>query len=958
MDLRNKTAYTLQSILASNTPAPPPMNMNEVARAKPRDLFGSHPWLRSKKRADIVSFLEGGQSCLVVKGPPGSLKTASIRWAAEKAHFQADELVIDGLWQEDRMRKEIEKSIGKAWFCNATTDNRVIIVYNADMPNIPDRSLTELLDRARLQKTNKFILEMNEVSPKMHQRLQSSGVMSIQFSPLTDKDLEAMMQFLIAEKPEERQPGLPPIFLNGKPDFTLSNDLIRRSQGDATRLDQNLRFRSDSKDLDSHPMVDTSKILRLSSVINDNWFEDHASNGLTNWVEGNLAENVGFNANCDCQSLDSIATFYEDMATFDMIILNDSLSLGGSTNFTIQGDELVVRSAHNTMKKVGLIPSPKLHGYAPKKADKQVQLSFRLSRGISSSKSLPSLEDCQRLRQSYSIDPALPPNSMIDTLPVPRKIDTLPPNGMMMPEAKRRKVTHSIPFPDTGGESQSPSDVMIFEDASLQDACDILFPYSVRPREVVQCRGFNSALVLQAPRPHRHSQGHESIIPLGERVSCQSHYRELLNKFDEKDDRVDKMKKLTLLTFKVAATNVLNIWSGVAKAIEFRDTDGINAYCIDDDTYMVLIYKRDQRKTPGVHKLPGFLKRYVGSKKHAANDIKITELVMSVLHTCQNMDSVCTLFCEELSKSSAFDLVAACRDMDYTELLYHRLAAQMVAEKQRDEFQRALCAGWGTIEQLIKASTVNTLKEKVWFATDERIAKLSSYKNFESFKWACFPVECKYFATDIEKIQSTDLNTILTNPKHPASYRKRSIVIMGKTRDGKSELAKSLARMMATMHQHHVVIEKRKFIFVTSAEDFKIEGLASHIEENVPLIFDDINPGKCMHHQADPLEFMKNMFTVKEARSLYMRNFNANLKAGPKIFTTNSNTITKFLELRPNQGEIGDDHVNAMLARCVLVEVKEKMYTHQQEDERDELEDDDWQTAKIEYDRCMGEGLL
>ena len=71
------------------------------------------------------------------------------------------------------------------------------------------------------------------------------------------------------------------------------------------------------------------------------------------------------------------------------------------------------------------------------------------------------------------------------------------------------------------------------------------------------------------------------------------------------------------------------------------------------------------------------------------------------------------------------------------------------------------------------------------------------------------------------------------------------------------------------------------------------------------------------------------------AISIYMRHFNANLKAGRKIFTTNSKTNAKFLELRPNQGEIGDDHVNAMLARCVLVEVKEKMYTHQQEDERD-----------------------
>lgn len=408
----------------------------------------------------------------------------------------------------------------------------------------------------------------------------------------------------------------------------------------------------------------------------------------------------------------------------------------------------------------------------------------------------------------------------------------------------------------------------------------------------------------------------------------------------------------------MAATNVLNIWSGVAKAIEFRDADGLNAYYIGEDTYMVLIYKRDQRTTPGVHKLPGFLKRYVGSKKHAANDIKITELVMSVLNKCRNMDSVCTLFCESLSKSSAFDLVAACRDMDHTELLYHRLAAQMVTEKERDEFQRALCAGWGTIEQLIKAGTVNKLKEKVWFATDERISKLSSYKNFESFKWACFPVECKYFDTDIASLQSIDLKTILTNPKHPGSYRKRSIVIMGKTRDGKSEFAKSLARMMATMHQHHVVIEKRKFIFITSAEDFKIEGLASHIDEDVPIIFDDINPGKCMHHQADPLEFMKNMFTVKEARSLYMRNSNANLKAGPKIFTTNSTSLSKFLELRPNQGDVGEEHLNAMLARCVLVEVKEKLYTRQQEGERDELRDDDWQAAEAEYERCMREGLI
>ena len=94
---------------------------------------------------------------------------------------------------------------------------------------------------------------------------------------------------------------------------------------------------------------------------------------------------------------------------------------------------------------------------------------------------------------------------------------------------------------------------------------------------------------------------------------------------------------------------------------------------------------------------------------------------MSVLETCLNLPSVCTLFCEdlELNSSSPVDVVAACRDMNPSELLYHKLAAHMIPDKHKDDFQRALCSGWGTIERLLKESCANKLQDKVWYITDE-----------------------------------------------------------------------------------------------------------------------------------------------------------------------------------------------------------------------------------------------
>lgn len=149
--------------------------------------------------------------------------------------------------------------------------------------------------------------------------------------------------------------------------------------------------------------------------------------------------------------------------------------------------------------------------------------------------------------------------------------------------------------------------------------------------------------------------------------------------------------------------------------------------------------------------------------------------------------------------------------------------------------------------------------------------------------------------------------------------------------------------MMAIIHQTHVRFESRKFIEITAAEDFKIEGVASHIDEDVPTVFDDINLGK---------------FTVTEARSLYMRNYNDNLKKGPKLFTSNTKSIKDWLALRRDQGEVEKEHIKAMNARCVFTHLKSRLYTAEQKGDQDELGDEDWNTAIAERDRLLNSGEL
>ncbi len=158
--------WILKSISRAPAPPPPPPD---------RDLFGPHPFLRPIKRRELVSFLKGRQSCAVVKGPPGSLKTASIKWAAKEACFAIVNVNIDGAWSVERMGTEVARLIGEPNMAVEASGvhGRLVIIYNADLEVLPGDSLAELLKSTSSQKRNKFILEMNEVSPKFYRRRDS-----------------------------------------------------------------------------------------------------------------------------------------------------------------------------------------------------------------------------------------------------------------------------------------------------------------------------------------------------------------------------------------------------------------------------------------------------------------------------------------------------------------------------------------------------------------------------------------------------------------------------------------------------------------------------------------------------------------------------------------------------------------------------------------------------------------
>ena len=221
-----------------------------------------------------------------------------------------------------------------------------------------------------------------------------------------------------------------------------------------------------------------------------------------------------------------------------------------------------------------------------------------------------------------------------------------------------------------------------------------------------------------------------------------------------------------------------------------------------------------------------------------------------------------------------------------------------------------------------------------------------------------FDFECRYYDTVKKNIIPVTFQDIMADEKQATYYLKRSLVISGTTRDGKTYIARSIARLMAVAQQFDTPRPERKFIQVTSAEDFKIDGITLHVAKDVPILFDDISPGRCMRHAAGPVESMKAMFTTKEASSLHLRNYNAILQKCCKIFTTNALTIFDLLALRDSQGDICPTHIEAMSVWCVFIKVKSRLYTPVQCADQDDVEDVDKERRRAKLKSAFEDGAI
>ena len=120
-------------------------------------------------------------------------------------------------------------------------------------------------------------------------------------------------------------------------------------------------------------------------------------------------------------------------------------------------------------------------------------------------------------------------------------------------------------------------------------------------------------------------------------------------------------------------------------------------------------------------------------------------------------------------------------------------------------------------------------------------------------------------------------------------------------------------------------------------------------------MFDDVYPGKIMSAAASPPDFLKNIFTVDHFRILQCRNHDADLFAGPRVFTSNAPDFDKFVALR--DGKSVDIHdLNAVRARLVLGIVRSRLYTDDQATSiaEDRVTDFTEQKATLAYMKANG----
>jgi hypothetical protein len=445
-----------------------------------------------------------------------------------------------------------------------------------------------------------------------------------------------------------------------------------------------------------------------------------------------------------------------------------------------------------------------------------------------------------------------------------------------------------------------------------------LEPFMTRPREIYYSFkdiSEQQAIIVRAPHFH---DGCLALNP-AKLTSCRS-------TFSDTSDRLPKvLRRVSLLKFRVdGSASLPELFRHFCDSIRVLPSDYVNMYQLDASHVCVLWRKDDQRQVVFPDSLH-FVERQTLSDVGGTNPHSVNIRLRSALLALQSLPCITCMELGPLEDMDPIGVLAVCRDKSRFELLVARLTAQMKPDKARCGFDRALVSAWGTIKDLLEPVS-NKLDKILYFVMDCRIPSIDDYEGFKTKGYDCFDLKGQYFSVDSKSMEPCTLKTIMTDPTHSAHYSRRSLVFIGETRDGKTELAKILSRRLAVIHQRDVPMTERKFVVVRGVEQLKSEELRSHMTTNVPVVFDDLMPGRCMHRDAEPTSFLKNLFEPVPGE-LYCRYVCANVAAGPRIFTTNESDLATWLALRPDHGELTDAHKHAVLARAVFFRTKGKLYS-------------------------------
>ena len=354
--------------------------------------------------------------------------------------------------------------------------------------------------------------------------------------------------------------------------------------------------------------------------------------------------------------------------------------------------------------------------------------------------------------------------------------------------------------------------------------------------------------------------------------------------------------------------------------------------------FAVLYAKNGQRKDVSI---PGLLHRYTlpNRGRHQLDEQKASLI--------QSMDEMqgpgySMILAEALDESSAIDVVATCRNMSRSQLLFLRLQAHMKKPKDLSPFERAITSGYGDLKELMVGREDSG---GAWvYLDDPTIRKLDTYGDTSNgyHFFDDMGISCKYLEADGSggsRWVTSSMHDLITQPLH----QKRTILFYGAANSGKSKLAGGLAWELSYMYNPDMSLSELGFGYFRSIEIAK--QFTSQMSRRKVVVFDDVKAGAARRKNVDLGEFLFNLLDVENATQPACRNTDLNFPGEMfRIFTTNVEPEV-FLS---DGGELVDPaQLDSLYRRLFVIHVSRKLYTDDQAVELSRFGEEELQEALV-----------